>query len=89
MFTEVTFAIPRITKFRAEVISVPRNSAEVLVIDDLCNFLFSVTPSLPDGSVILFGSLSQLRLGGVFRYASACVKGIRMLEGRLGSKFLT
>ncbi len=52
---EVTFAIPRITEPQAEVISIPRNSAKVLVIlkkklsilFDLFHWYLPTTPGHP------------------------------------------
>ncbi len=38
---------------------------ELGLLDNLCHLLLSIIPSLPDGTIILIGSLSQLKLGGV------------------------
>jgi hypothetical protein len=56
---------------------------ELGTIEELGNLLLSLFSSLPQGTIILLGSLSQLRLGGLQAYTAACVK----LGKKLGAKY--
>jgi hypothetical protein len=56
---------------------------ELGTLEKLGNLLLSLFSSLPPGTIILLGSLSQLRLGGLQAYTTACVK----LGKKIGVKF--
>ncbi len=56
---------------------------ELGTLEELGNLLLSLYSSLPPGTIILLGSLSQLRLGGLQAYTAACVK----LGKKFGAKF--